>query len=223
LAAIAPARELAWDCGTGNGQAAVDLAAHFRHVVATDASADQIENAIAHERVSYRVALAERSGLESSSVDLVTVAQALHWFDLPAFFAEVRRVLVPRGVVAAWCYGLLEVDERIDAILRRFYEETVGPFWAPARRLVDTGYQTIAFPFDEVPIPPFAIERELTLDQLAAYLRTWSAVRKYAEQRGDDPVAALTVDIGPLWGVSTTTRRVRWPISMRVGRRAVDA
>jgi ubiquinone/menaquinone biosynthesis C-methylase UbiE len=165
------------------------------------------------------VALAERSGLEDSSVDLITVAQALHWLDLPAFFTEARRVLVTNGVIAAWCYRLLEIDERIDSLIRRFYEETVGPYWAFERRLVDTGYGTITFPFEELRMPAFAIEQDLSLDQLAGYLRTWSAVRKYAEERGEDPVARLVDEITPLWGARTATRPTRWPLSIRAGRR----
>jgi hypothetical protein len=173
--------------------------------------------------VTYQVALAERSGLEASSVDLITVAQALHWLDLPAFFAEARRVLLPRGVIAAWCYALLEVDDRIDRLVRHFYEHTVGPYWAFERRLVDTGYRTIDFPFEELQLPPLAIEQDLTLDQLAGYLRTWSAARKYAEERDEDPVAPLIDAIAPLWGARDATRRTRWPISMRVGRRDAGA
>jgi ubiquinone/menaquinone biosynthesis C-methylase UbiE len=170
--------------------------------------------------VTYCVALAEASALEASSIDVVTVAQALHWLDVPAFFREARRVLVADGVIAAWCYGLLEIDERIDALIRRFSQETVGPFWAFERRLVDTGYRTIAFPFDELRMPPLAIEQNLTLDQLAGYVRTWSAVRKYAEERGEDPVNALLAEIAPLWGPRAAARLVRWPLSFRVGRNA---
>jgi SAM-dependent methyltransferase len=219
LAARAPSADLAWDCATGNGQAAVGLAAHFRRVIATDASEAQVASATPHERVSYRVALAESSGLDSASVALVTVAQALHWLDLDRFFAEVRRVLVPRGVIAAWCYTLLEVDDRVDPLLRHFYEKTLGPYWAPERRLVDAGYRTIEFPFDEFDLPPLAIEQCLTLDQLAGYLRTWSATQRYAEERGRDPVPGLIDEIARVWGDHAAGRPTRWPLSIRAGRR----
>jgi SAM-dependent methyltransferase len=219
LAARVSRRELAWDCATGNGQAALGLAGHFRHVVATDASPAQIAAAVPHDRITYRVAHAEASGLESSSVDVVTVAQAVHWFDREAFFSEARRVLAPGGMIAVWCYSLLEVDDRVDALVRRFYEETVGPYWSPDRRLVDEGYRTIDFPFAEVVLPPLAIEQEITLEQLGGYVRTWSATQKYVAERREDPVTPLLVEIAPLWGAPSSARRVRWPLSVRAGHR----
>ena len=217
LAARVPRTDLAWDCATGNGQAALGLAEHFTRVVATDASAAQIASAVTHDRVSYRVALAHASDLPSSTVDLVTVAQAAHWFDRDAFYREARRVLVPGGVLAVWCYSLLEIDERVDRLVRRFYEETVGPYWSPERRLVDEGYRTIDFPFVEFALRPVAIEQKLTLDQLGGYLRTWSATQKYAEERGEDPVAPLLAEIASAWGDPTVARRTRWPLSLRAG------
>ena len=219
LATRAPRTELAWDCATGNGQAALGLAEHFRRVIATDASAAQIASALEHDRVAYRVALAEASDLPSSVVDLVTVAQAAHWLDRDAFYREARRVLVPGGVIAIWCYSLLEIDERVDALVRTFYEETVGPFWLQDRRLVDVGYRTLDFPFDEFELPPLTIEQDLTLDQLAGYLRTWSATQRYAEARGEDPVAPLIAAIAASWGNRAAARRARWPLSIRAGYR----
>jgi SAM-dependent methyltransferase len=223
LAVRVPRTELAWDCATGNGQAALGLAEYFKRVVATDASAAQIASAVPHERVSYRVALEHASELPASSVDLVTVAQAVHWFDRDAFFREARRVLVPGGVIAVWCYSLLQIDERVDRLVRRFYEETVGPYWSPERRLVDEGYRTIDFPFAEFSLAPLAIEQELTLDQLGGYLRTWSATQKYAESRGEDPVGPLIAEIGALWGTPSTARHTRWPLSVRAGYRHTRA
>jgi SAM-dependent methyltransferase len=214
----APHTRVAWDCATGNGQAAIGLAEHFTRVVATDASSAQIASAIPHERVTYRVAPADASGIESSSVDVVTVAQAIHWFDRDAFYREAKRVLVTRGVIAVWCYGLLEFDDRTDALVRRFYEKTVGRYWAPDRRLVDEGYRTIDFPFTELLLPPLAIERQITLDQLGGYLRTWSATRKYAEARGEDPVTPFLNDLRQAWGDPTRARRARWPLAIRAGR-----
>lgn len=165
------------------------------------------------------MALAESSGIEPSSVDVVTVAQALHWLDVAAFFREARRVLVAGGVIAAWCYKLVEIDERVDPLIRDFYENTVGPYWAFERRLVDTGYRTIDFPFEEFELPPLAIEQDLSLNQLGGYLRTWSAAQRYLEERGEDPVRPLIERIRPVWGGQSVTRRARWPLSVRAGRR----
>jgi hypothetical protein len=219
LARRAPRRDVAWDCATGNGQAALGLAAHFRRVVATDGSAAQIAAAVPHRRVSYHVALAEASGLQAGSVDLVTVAQALHWLDIEAFFAEAQRVVVVQGVVAAWCYGLLEIDARIDRVIRRFCYETLADYWPPERRLVDTGYRTIDFPFAEFVMPSLTIERELSLDQLAGFLRSWSATQRYVEDRGEDPVSAVMRDVERYWPSSATRRPARWPLSIRAGYR----
>jgi SAM-dependent methyltransferase len=219
LAATVQRHDAAWDAGTGNGQAAVALADHFTHIIATDASAGQIAAAAPHERVEYRVARSEASGLADESTDLVTVAQALHWFDIPAFFAEARRVLRSQGVVAAWTYGLMSIDPAIDQIIEDFENQKVGPYWPGQRTLVDTGYRTIDFPFDELPFPTFMIEHPMTLDTLAGYVRTWSSVAHYVQAHGDDPVAPFIAEIAHWWGDRERTRTVRFPVSVRAGRR----
>jgi SAM-dependent methyltransferase len=219
LAALLPGRSLGWDVGTGNGQAAVALARHVDRVIATDASAAQIAAAEPHPRVEYRVAPAESSGLPDASADVVTVAQALHWFDRDAFFAEAARVLRPGGVLAAWTYALLETgDAAIDREVRRFAHGTVGPHWPPERVLVDTGYATVVVPapLTEVPFPPQAIDATLSLDQLAGFLRTWSATHRYVEAHGGaDPVAPFVDALRERWG---GPRPVRWPIAVRACR-----
>jgi len=217
LAELAPGHRLAWDCGTGNGQAAVGLAAHFQRVMATDASAQQLAHAERHPRVTYGRSLETRSSLATAAVDLVTVAQALHWFDVEPFFAEVRRVLRPGGVVAVWCYDLARVDREIDGLIDRFAHETVGRHWAPERRHVRAGYRDLPFPFEELPFPQCTMERDLTLYQLAGYLDTWSAVRRYRQAVGTDPLAPLVEAIAPLWGDPGAPRTVFWPLRGRVG------
>jgi SAM-dependent methyltransferase len=217
LASITPARSCAWDCATGNGQAAVALAKRFDRIMATDASAQQIESAERHERIRYKVAPAERSGLDDESVDLVTVAQALHWFDIPAFFAEAQRVLKPGGIVAVWAYNLLSVSPETDELVNEFYYETTGPFWPPERAMIETAYSGIEFPFEELTAPTLAMEARWTLDQLLGYLRTWSATQKFIAARRFDPVVSLGEKLVACW--QSESRLVRWPLSIRIGKR----
>jgi ubiquinone/menaquinone biosynthesis C-methylase UbiE len=217
LAQQAPAPQQAWDCATGSGQAACALAQHFAHVIATDASAQQIENAHACDKVSYAVASAEASGLEPDSIDLVTVAQALHWFDLPRFYAEATRVLRPGGLVAAWTYNLFRLDPEVDALVDRLYAETLGGYWPFERRLVEQGYRDLPFPFVPLASPVFHMTTQWSLEHLLGYLGTWSAVRRYREMRRADPVAAIASQLAAAWG-DEPQREVRWPLALRVGR-----
>lgn len=221
LASVAPGHERAWDCATGNGQAARGLAPHFREVVATDASAEQLRSAAPHPGVVFRVAAAESSGLEDASVDLVTVAQALHWFDLPRFFAEAARTLRPGGVVAAWCYVQVAVSAEVDAVVARLYGETVGPFWPPERALVEDGYRSLALPppFVEVDAPELAMEARWTLSELLGYLGTWSAAQRYRRATGRDAVVEVSPELGAAWGPAGEVRTVRWPLQLRAARR----
>jgi SAM-dependent methyltransferase len=220
LAELAPAHEKAWDCATGNGQAAGGLAAHFHEVYASDASAEQIAVASGPENVHFAVAPAEASGLPDNSVDLILVAQAAHWFDLPAFYAEAERVLRPGGVLALLTYSGLRINETLDPLLREFYEVTVGPFWPPERRHPEAGYRELPFPWPEVDLPPQIMTAAWTLDQLMGYLGTWSSVKGCREQRGEDPLPALREQLLPLWpeaGQAALT--VSWPLPLRIGRR----
>jgi SAM-dependent methyltransferase len=217
LAGLLPRHRLAWDCATGSGQAALGLATHFARVVATDASAAQLAHARPHPRVEYRVALAEASGLAAGSADLVTVAQALHWLDLDAFYAEARRVLAPDGTLAVWTYGDCVLGEpALDRVVGRYNEETVGSYWTPERQLVRDGYRTLPFPFREVDPPAFTLERTWTVAELAGYLRTWSATSRYVAARGHDPVDDVEAELRSAWG-GAERRPVRWPLALRVG------
>jgi SAM-dependent methyltransferase len=218
LAALSPAQKLAWDCGTGNGQAAIGIAERFDRVIATDASSEQIAEAKAHPRVEYRIAAAESSGIAEASVDLVTVAQAIHWFDLDRFYAEVRRVARPRAVIAAWCYALMETEAAIDAEILRFYTDVVGPYWPKERVYVDALYRDLPFPFEEIAMPSLAMECEWSLDDVLGYVDTWSPVRIYRRQRGADPLAELAEPLARAWGPSELRRRIRFPLHFRVGR-----
>jgi len=213
-------RDLAWDCATGSGQAAIALAFLFERVIATDASAEQIAAATPHPRVDYRVAPAEVSGIQSESVDLVTVAQALHWLDRPAFFAEARRVLRSNGVIAAWTYGNPRLDDpRADQALQRFTSQAVGPYWPPERALVDSEYRTIDFPFAEIEPPAFEMEAQWTLTALLGYIGTWSATTRFRAAKAYDPLPELAAGLQGFWGDPETPRRIEWPLALRVGRR----
>jgi SAM-dependent methyltransferase len=210
-------RGLVWDCATGNGQAAVDLAERFERVVATDASEEQLAHATPHPRVEYRRALAEESGLESGSVDLVTVATAVHWFDFDRFYAEVERVLAPGGAVAVWAYNLARVSPELDVLIDRLGREVVGPFWPPERRWVDDEYRSLPFPFAEVKAPEIWIEERWDLERLILYFGTWSATNRYRKETGRDPVDEVRGDLAAVWGDPGQVRTVRWPMMMRAG------
>ncbi len=217
LAAQCASRDAAWDAGCGNGQASAALAAHFDRVVATDPSAAQIAAAAPHPRVDYRVEPAESPSLDDASVDLVLVAQALHWFDQDRFHASVARVLKPGGVFAAVSYGLSEVDAAVDAVYRRLYDG-LDPWWPPERRHVENGYRELPFPYAPIETPAFAMRLDWTLPQYLAYLRSWSATQRCLADTGRDAVAECADALASAWGDPAQAREVRFPLTLRVGR-----
>lgn len=216
LASICEAHDCAWDCATGNGQAAASLVPYFDRVIGTDASEAQIASADASTGVEFRVARAEDSGMDSGSVDLVTVAQALHWFDIEAFFAESTRVLKPGGILAFWCYQNCVVDAEVDDIVLDIFAEVEG-YWPPEREIVEDEYPSLDIPFEEVQIGDFRIESDWTASQLLDYMRTWSASQRYTQAKGRDPVDLYAEALRARWGPGSRT--VRWPIVLRVGRK----
>ncbi|MBF0127564.1 MAG: class I SAM-dependent methyltransferase [Magnetococcales bacterium] len=217
LASLCREHRQAWDCGAGSGQASLALTAHFERVLATDASAGQIGKAMRHPGIVYRVAPAEESGLETASCDLVIVAQALHWFDPERFYAEVKRVLKPGGVIAVWCYGILRVaGEEVGREVERFYHRVVGPYWPPERHHVETGYRELPFPFDPIgEVPEFCMAQSWCLAELMGYLRSWSATGACLKATGQDPVVALEQRLATMWGEGE--RRVSWPLMVKAG------
>ena len=220
LAGIVDRHELAWDCAAGSGQATLPLTRFFRRVLATDLSAAMLDNAPRHPSIKYRAAPAESSGLGAATADLVTVAQALHWLELDPFYAEVKRVLVPGGVLAVWTYGNQQLNnEALDDVLQHFYYKVVGDYWPAGRRHVESGYRTLPFPFPELEAPAFEMDERWSLAELLGYIRTWSASQRYLDALGHDPVERLARELAALWEDPTSLRRVRWPLSLRVGRR----
>lgn len=208
----------AWDCATGNGQAAVSLAQRFDHVTATDASRAQIAQTEPVDSIDYQVASAEHSGLADASVDLITVAQAAHWFDMAAFNAEVTRVLRPGGVLALWCYGLARITPEVDAVVDHFYHHSLGPYWPAERRHVENGYRDLVMPFTPIAAPAFDMQADWSMDELLGYLASWSASRRHLADTGEDGVAHLAPALRDAWG-KAQRRSVTWPLHIRCTRR----
>lgn len=218
---MSPGRDCAWDCATGTGQAAIMLAPFFRRVVATDASAEQIARARPCAGVEYRVAAAEVPALPAASADLVTVAQALHWLDHDRFYTQVRRVLRPRGVIAAWAYTLARAPGAgtapVNAVIQSFYEE-MAPWWPPERAHVESGYRDLPFPFEPVPAPEFHMHGRWSMDRLLGYFGTWSAVLRCRRDTGRDPLRPLARRLAGAWGDPAAAQDIRWPVALRLGR-----
>lgn len=218
LASLAPRRALAWDCATGSGQAALGLAEPFARVIATDASRAQLAAATAHPRIAYLQATAESPPFAGVAFDIVTVAQAAHWFDFDRFNATVRRVLRLGGVVALWTYFTYECHPPVDELVWRFYGDVLGPYWDGPRQHVEARYQTVPFPFREV-APPQRFDAVATWDFSGAlgYVESWSAVQNYRRQTGRDPMELIRDDLRRAWGDPGLRRTVRWPLALRVG------
>jgi SAM-dependent methyltransferase len=217
LASEAPARRLAVDVGTGNGQAAVALAAHFERVIGVEPSDEQRANATPAPHVEYRRGTGEATGVDAVSADLLTVAQAIHWFKHDAFFAEVRRVVRPQGLLAFWCYGLTTISPEVDAAVHVYYEDLLGPYWEPERKLVETGYRTIAVPFNPIAAPAFTMRLSWTLEHLLGYLGTWSPRKPFLAAHGKDALELAFPRLREAWG-AYGERPVAWPLSVRAFR-----
>lgn len=210
-------KECAWDCATGNGQVAFYLASHFDSVYATDVSRPQLDHALPANNIFYSVAAAEQTNLPDNRFDLITVAQALHWFSLPEFYSEVRRTGRSGGLIAVWGYGLLSVDAGIDELFMDFYERKTGPYWDDARKHVENHYNNLSFPFPEISCPEFSITAQWTPRQFEGYLTSWSATQKYILRHGSNPVDNLMKSIQPLWK-DGTVKQVTFPLFMKLGR-----
>jgi SAM-dependent methyltransferase len=209
----------AWDVGCGNGQLSVDLAEHFDRVIATDPAKAQIEAAMAHPRVDYRVSSAEDSGLDAQSVELVVAAQAAHWFQWDRWIAEVERVAKPGALVALVSYGIDVVEgDDANAIAERYYHDDAGPFWPKGREHVENGYRDLVMPWPAVEAPPLEMTARWTRDELLGYVSTWSATVKLVQTNGDAAVVKLAADLARVWP-DGEIRTIRWPLTIPLARR----
>lgn len=218
LASVVPNNHLAVDVGCGNGQLTQLLAPHFKAVVGLDPSAEQIANSVPNESIIYKCAPAEQLPLTNNCASLITAAQAAHWFDLPTFYREVRRICAPGGVLALISYGVLHLEPALNDRFQKFYWEAIGPFWPPERKLVDTGYASIDFPFQEMLAPSLEIRLEWHLSEFLGYLLTWSAVRCAKEAGCEEVLLHFANEISDAWGDGNTRRSIAWPINMRIGK-----
>ncbi len=209
------ARGKAWDCATGNGQVARDLAPYFKEIHATDMSVEQIKKAVPGENIFYSVSPAEKTTFPDNTFDLITVGQALHWFRFEEFYAEVRRVAKRNALLAVWGYGLLKIRPDIDEVISDFYVDIVGPYWDQERKHVDQCYDSIPFPFQEMSSPEFSMPFSWTIKEFEGYLNTWSSVQKYIQANGINPVDDVVKKIEPIW--NGDREAVSFPLFVRLG------
>lgn len=211
--------ESAWDCGTGNGQVAGQLATNFKHVYGTDISQSQLDNAVKLPNITYSKQPAEHTNFADRGFDLIVVAQAIHWFKFDEFYAEVKRTLKPDGIIAVLGYGVISITPEVDTVVDKLYTDIIGPYWDKERRYIDEDYQTIPFPFKEVECPQFVITQHWTVKHLLGYLETWSAVKHYQKQNGVKPVDLIKNGLIKAWG-EANERVITFPVLLRVGKLA---
>ncbi|MSR31021.1 MAG: class I SAM-dependent methyltransferase [Gemmataceae bacterium] len=219
LAEQCQGKELAWDTGCGSGQATTALANFFQLVMGTDISQAQIDQAPRHERVRYQVSQAGKVDLPGESCDLVTAAQAIHWFNQEAFFQEAERVLKPCGVLAFWTYSLARVAPEVDRVIDWFYREIVGPYWPPERIQVEENYSSIPFPYKEGQSPPLTMVHLWDRAHFSGYLETWSASILYAKGKGQSPLSELNPVLQKAWPDPNEKRKVTWQLHLRWGKK----
>lgn len=207
----------AWDCGTGNGQVAFELAKTFDYVFATDISQSQIDNALQADNIFYSVQPAEKTDFDNGLFDLIIVAQAIHWFDFDRFYSEVRRTAKENALLCVVGYGKLEISKQIDNVIANFYNNVIGKYWDKERKYIDENYKTIPFPFDEIQTPKFLNTQNWTMEHLIGYLNTWSAVKHFVKQNGYNPIDKLQSEIEIIWG-NEQTKQVRFPLLLRIGK-----
>lgn len=209
-------KQAAWDCGTGNGQSAKELSRYFEKVFATDISGQQIAHAAPRSNIFYSVQPAEKTSFPDNAFDLITVAQAIHWFRFDDFYREIKRVAKPGAIFAVWGYSLLHASPEIDALVGEYHFNTLNDYWDPERKYLDEGYRNIPFPFIKMDRPAFKISYEWTLHELEGYLNTWSALQKFIAVNDYNPVDKLIADIKPFW--KTWRMKIDFPIHLLIAR-----
>ena len=218
LAELAPAHDLAWDCGCGTGQVSTALSKYFKQVVGTDISKGQIKNAVRAGNIIYRVSAEDESGLDENSADLVTCAQALHWFDTDKFYNEVKRVLKPGGIVAVWTYNLFRINKEIDSLIDNLYFDIIYNYWPEERKHVENNYTELDFPFTKLATPLFSMEAEWSLDELIGYINTWTGVQNYIELECFSPLEFIEKELAAIWGNKKSKKKIIWPLTVIVGK-----
>lgn len=218
LSSLTNEHKLAWDCGTGNGQAATGLAKFYDRIIATDPSAQQIGNCLPNEKVTYLVEKAEQSSLQTGSVDLLTIANALHWFDFESFYKEANRVLKPNGVIAAWAYALPKISPAVDEVIAHLHYQTLDAYWVHENRLVENEYKEVPFPFELIASPDFHYEKAMSCNDMTGYLNTWSATHRFIAKNQFNPVERMEIDLQRAWGDPMEEKKVRWKLIMKIGR-----
>ncbi len=221
IVSLTKEQELAWDVGTGNGQAAFKLAQYFKKVIGSDLNQEQLDVALKKDNILYKVWSAEKTEIQNGTVDLVTVAQALHWFPLDAFYQEVKRVSKKNGIIAIWAYSLAKITPALDKITSKLYSEILGDrYWPKERKYIDEGYRNIPFPFKEIDhnsSPKFIIEKNYDFNQFLGYLHTWSAVKEFQKRNQQNPIDLILKDLTEAWGDPNKQILIQWPLHLRVG------
>ena len=217
---ITPNKDMAWDCATGNGQAAIGLCKYFKNVIASDASKGQLEYQFNRNNIMYEMFPAEKANIQDNSVDLITVAQGAHWFDLDKFYNEVTRISKSNGVLAIWSYGKHKIDNNIDKISKKLNVggDILGRYWPSETNYVKEDYKTIPFPFKEIPSPKFEMTVNWHLNDLVNYMQTWSAVKRFNTEKKFNPLSLVIEDLERLWGKHDKRKVVKWDINLRVGK-----
>lgn len=218
LVNLVNAHHCVWDCGTGSGQAALALSKHFDQVIASDINQAPLDAAPKLAKIHYICCPAEKTPIADKSVDLITVAQALHWFNFDLFYKEVRRVSKDSAFIAAWCYSVGKFNFAVDKVISKLYEEVLGDdYWPAQRRYIDQEYRRIPFPFNKIETPAFSIEKELNLQELVGYLYTWSAVKEYELRNKINPINFVAQEIESVWGEPQRRHKIVWPLHLLVG------